>query len=84
MTGALRTGLKQAMSATSWPALQEALMQATEEQCFAMLVEERAHRRNQLVLGRVFCRFNKLRGQRERRLIVGTAPLRLQLITDTK
>lgn len=51
----------------SWPQLNAWLMQADEQDCLRLMKEERAGEFRIQVLNRIFCRYNKLRGQRERR-----------------
>jgi len=51
----------------SWAEIQKFVKDCTEEEAMALLEYERAHENRDLWVRRFFSRFNKLRGQRERR-----------------
>ena len=55
------------VSLLSWPALNTKLREATEQQCYRLLqLEAQGRRRPQFML-RIYGRYNRLRGERERR-----------------
>ena len=70
----LPTGLTRPLRDLSSVELEVALRAATEAECLAMLEEERDDRCNTLRLGRLFCRYNRLRSSRERREWVSSKP----------
>jgi len=61
-----QTAVDEEKQPEKWIALNKRLMTMTEEECFALLQEERDGQRRPQWLLRIHARFNKLRGERER------------------
>jgi len=51
---------------SSWPALNAKLRVATEKECYRLMIAEARHKRRLQFLLRIYGRYNKLRGLRER------------------
>ena len=54
-------------SLSSWPVLNAKLREATEKECYRLMLLEAQHKRRLQFLLRIYGRYNKLRGERERR-----------------
>jgi hypothetical protein len=55
----------------NWGALQEALREVSEEECWRLLAEEKAGKNRVQFLLRIYGRANRLRTERERRELMG-------------
>jgi hypothetical protein len=51
----------------TWTEINTFLRDASEAEALVMLQEEKAGQSRPMVKNRIFCRFNKMRGERERR-----------------